>query len=354
MASVFTHGRYKDDSGASTPTYGDLIYELYRPIKLPVSATNYTDQRGKTFDTGGRDYWQTPLGKDLLILELDTRFPAGKDEIFNPEIMNWEAVKASGSSLLTISYLNHYIYSQIHGYDYKFLHANKIEGHYDTWIKPQGFRKMLSSYKFVVFIDADAIIQHLEVPMEFLFNRWNIAPNTSIAMPVDTQQVSEEKGNISVDSKGKVVLNSGVVVAQNLPLTEEMLEAWAECTTEKRYPGCAKWKTKWSHEQRAFSEYIRYDFNPDGDNIVEIPCNDANGFPGLKGKWGVVDDCQGEFIRHYTINKGQAKTSTAETLMQTVGELLQKDWARLSDKLLVEEQEPDDADDEAGAQQGSG
>jgi hypothetical protein len=136
----------------------------------------------------------------------------------------------------------------------------------------------------VVFIDADAIIQHLEVPMEFLFNRWSITPDTSIAMPIDTQQVFNENGtkiNISTDSKGNVVLNSGVVVLQNLPYTHEMMQAWAECTTEKRYPGCGKWKNRWSHEQRAFSEYIRYDFNPSGNNIV-VSCRTpaSYSFPG--------------------------------------------------------------------------
>jgi hypothetical protein len=108
------------------------------------------------------------------------------------------------------------------------------------------------------------------VPLEFLFNRWDISPNkTSIAMPVDTRQLSDDgEVNISTDSKGNVVLNSGVVVLQNLPYTHEILQAWAECTSEKRYPGCGQWKGRWSHEQRAFSEYIRYDFNPQGDNMV--------------------------------------------------------------------------------------
>jgi hypothetical protein len=127
---------------------------------------------------------------------------------------------------------------------------------------------MLHQYKFVVFIDADAILQHLEVPMEFLFNRWNISPNTSIGMPVDTRQVLGGDENMSMDGKGNVVLNTGVVVAQALPHTFDMLNAWRTCTSERRYPGCGHWKENWSHEQRAFSEYIRYDFNPSGNEII--------------------------------------------------------------------------------------
>lgn len=143
-----------------------------------------------------------------------------------------------------------------------------MEGHWDTWIKPHVLQKMLHRYRFVVFIDADAVIQHLEVPVEFLFNRWNVSPNTSIAMPVDTRQRPWGGDKHSTDSRGKVVLNSGVVVLQNLPHTHDMMQAWAACTTEQRYPGCGHWKDHWSHEQRAFSEYIRYDFNPQGNNIV--------------------------------------------------------------------------------------
>jgi hypothetical protein len=168
--------------------------------------------------------------------------------------------------------------AQIHGYDYLFFHARKIEGHWDTWIKPHVFQRLLRDHRFVVFVDADAIIQHPEVPLEFLMNRWNIAPNTSIAMPIDTQQLGDDKENISTDSKGRVVLNTGFVVLQNLPHTHEMLQAWTECTTEKRYPGCGQWKQRWSHEQRAFSEYIRYDFNPQGNNIVVSPILRSSSF----------------------------------------------------------------------------
>ncbi|KAL2131180.1 hypothetical protein VTI74DRAFT_5446 [Chaetomium olivicolor] len=318
--------------------FGNTIFALYEPIKLPVAAKSYTDQWGNKFDNGGRDYWERAMGSEILVVDIDTRNPNGKNEIFNSDKMNWEAVKASGSGLLTLSHFNHFIYSRIHGYDYKFFNAQKMRGHWNTWIKPHVLLRLLPNYKFVVFIDADAIIQHLEVPMEFLFNRWNISPNTSIAMPIDTQQLSADgKDNISTDSKGKVVLNSGVVILQNLSHTYDMMQAWTECTTEKMYPGCGQWKHSWSHEQRAFSEYIRYDFNPDGNNIVEIPCNDANGYPGLFGQAGVIDDCRGEFIRHYTLDKLMAKTSTSDVLMQSIGELLQKNFAENQKALVMKE-----------------
>ena len=142
-----------------------------------------------------------------------------------------------------------------------------MEDMHDTWVKPHVVQEMLHSYKFVVFIDADATITHLEVPMEWMFNRWNITENTSIALPVDTEQILNGDKNASHDSKGNMELNTGVIIAQALPYTFEMLTAWKTCPTERRYEGCGQWKNNWSHEQRAFSEYIRYDFN-ENNNIV--------------------------------------------------------------------------------------
>lgn len=158
--------------------------------------------------------------------------------------------------------------AQIHGYDYKFYHAQPMEDHHNTWIKPFVLDRFLHDYRFVVFIDADATVQHLEVPLEWLLNRWNFTPNTSIAMPIDTKQILGDDRNASCDSRGVVTLNTGFIITQNLPHTFRMMDAWKTCTSGKRYKDCGTWKENWSHEQRAFSEYIRYDFNPDGNNIV--------------------------------------------------------------------------------------
>lgn len=142
-----------------------------------------------------------------------------------------------------------------------------MEGYYNTWISPHVLKKLLPEYDFVVTMDADVTISHPEVPLEWLFNHWGITNNTSISLPWDQKEM---RGNdtISTDSKGQLVLNTGLMVVQNLAYTKEMLQAWIDCPTEKTYQGCGQWKEEWSHEQRAFSEYIRYDFNPDNDNIV--------------------------------------------------------------------------------------
>jgi hypothetical protein len=91
-----------------------ILSELYRPIKVPVTATSYTDQLGKEFGSGGRNYWNTSLAKDLLVVDIDTRSPAGRDGVFDTTTkMDWERVKPSGAGLLTLAHLNHYIYCEL-------------------------------------------------------------------------------------------------------------------------------------------------------------------------------------------------------------------------------------------------
>jgi hypothetical protein len=212
------------------------------------------------------------------------------------------------------------------------------DGIHNTWVKPHVLHALLKSYKFVIFVDADATIQHLELPVEWLFNRWGITPQTSIAMPLDTRQTLSDP-HASEDSKGKLMLNSGVIIAQALPHTMDMLTAWKDCPDEKRYPGCGQWKDQWAHEQRAFSEYIRYDFNPNGTNIVEIPCNDAMGYPGIKDHDWINSNCKGNFIRHHTIDKGWTKKSTEAPMLQSLTDLLHKELHSKKSEYWIKESE---------------
>ena len=207
----------------------------------------------------------------------------------------------------------------------------------------------------------------MEVPFEWLFNHWNITTRTSISMPWD---VIEERPNtgevVSQDSKGVQVFNAGFVIVHNLPLTFEMLQAWGDCPTETRYKGCAHWKTNWSHEQRAFSEYIRYDFNPQGDNIVvriytppsfspsrtksanktpqPIACDDAMSWPGAPQEYPgrIISDCHGNFFRHHTLNKDMPRKEFEDSVMQLMAQMLQQEvkqnQERIWTKELVEEE----------------
>lgn len=281
------------------------------------------------------------MGKRVLIVDIDTRVPTGENQILNPDVLDWEHLDLHGGGLVSNAIINHYLYALVHGYDYKFYQAQHMVDHHDTWIMPHVFRELLPDYQFVVAMDADAIVPHLEVPLEWMFNRWGVKEHTSMALPLDTE---ERRGNVSIstDSKGKLVLNTGFVVAQNSEKTLELLEAWRDCTSETRYPGCARWAYEWSHEQRAFSEYIRYDFNTP-ETIVSIPCDDGVGWPGFKKDLerenpGIAD-CNGNFIRHYTVGKHKVKESTSTSIMQLLSEVLQKNILQQQDAVWYKEPE---------------
>ncbi|KAF1961871.1 hypothetical protein CC80DRAFT_512927 [Byssothecium circinans] len=238
---------------------------------------------------------------------------------------------------------DHYLWSCIHNYDYKFFQALPKPGYHDTWILPSRLRSLLSTnqYDFIVVLDADVSITHPDVPLEFLLNKWGVSRRTNIALPWDVQEVARDGSNktISVDGKGIQVLNTGVVVVQNLEFTRGMLDAWVACPGEETYEGCARWKVEWSHEQRAFSEFIRYDFNPEGDNIVAIPCDDAMSFPGMAAMYPgrIASDCNGHFFRHHTLNKEKTKGSVATSVMQLMYSMMQNSLRGNIDKIAIVE-----------------
>jgi hypothetical protein len=317
---------------SANPTLRDTIATLFASTKHDPSRFGYVDPSGTYYEGGSETIWTKPLGDKVLIVDIDTRVPTGENELLNPERMDWNNLKTEGAGLVSNSIMNHYLYAMVHGYDYRFYQARDMKDHYNTWILPHVVRELIPDYQFVIVMDADVTIAHLDVPFEWMFNRWGIKPHTSIALPWDTEEFRDE-GSISLDSKGMRVLNTGLVVAQNSSTTLELLEAWRDCTSEKRYKGCAKWKNEWSHEQRAFSEYIRYDFNNTSGTIVSIPCDDAVGWPGFRedmlSRPGTankdVSDCNGNFVRHYTtMGKSHVKEASASSVMQILSEALQK------------------------------
>ncbi|KAF3045056.1 hypothetical protein E8E12_006607 [Didymella heteroderae] len=312
---------------ATKSTIRDAIVALFDPIRIDPTHPEYLDSTGKYFAGGSKTTWTESLKKRILVVDIDTRVPTGSNEILNPDTLDWNSLEMSGGQLVSNAVMNHYLYAQIHGYDYKLYSAQSIPDHYNTWIMPHVFHELVPDYDFVVAMDADVTVSHLEIPLEWMFNRWGITRDTSMALPWDTEEFRNNK-SISTDSYDLRVLNTGFVVAQNLPLTMDMLAAWKDCTGETRYPGCGKWKQEWSHEQRAFSEYIRHDpeFNVSSESIVGISCDDAVGWPGFKEdvhRDYPITECRGTFLRHHTLEKSKTKESSAESVMQALSQVLQ-------------------------------
>ncbi|KAF1919502.1 hypothetical protein BDU57DRAFT_536479 [Ampelomyces quisqualis] len=330
---------------SAQPDLRAAVSSLFNSIKHDITNTEYRDASGKLFKAN-QTIWNKPLGKKILIVDIDTRVPNQDNQILNTETINFETLEMNGGGLVSNAIMNHYLYAMIHGYDFKYYQAQSIKDHHDTWILPHALRELIPDYQFVVTMDADVTIPHMEVPLEWLFNRWGIQPHTSIALPWDTLEVRDGK-KASVDSKGMLVLNTGFVVAQDSATTRDMLEKWHDCTSESRYAGCGTWAETWSHEQRAFSEYIRYDYNNTPETVVSIDCDDAMGYPGIAAEAArpgeyEVSDCSGNFVRHYTLNKGQVKEAGMLSVMNPLAELLRKQL--LKNKNTVWYQEPEKAE----------
>lgn len=169
----------------------DAITTLFKTTKIDPTQHYYRDSKGKYFSgaNGNESTWQTPLGKKILIVDIDTRVPTGENQILDPsKKIDWESLESGGTGLVSHAITNHYLYALIHGYEYRYYQALNMPDHYPTWIRPHIFKELLPEYEFIVAMDADVVVSHLEVPLEWMFNRWGIAQHTSMALPHDTEE----------------------------------------------------------------------------------------------------------------------------------------------------------------------
>ncbi|KAF4442442.1 hypothetical protein F53441_11728 [Fusarium austroafricanum] len=264
----------------------DLMHDLWKPFILDINATRFLTNEGYKYEIPkDREGWTKPLGKKLLILDVDTRMDTGPGALMNETTLNYKEMKGRSGGLL-----NHYLYAMIHGYDYKFLRAPNYPKRHGTWVKVPAIKEALKTHDIVVFLDADAEFMYPQIPFEWLMRLWNVTDKTLIALANDPDSPKNR------DEKGKVMQNTGFMIAQQSNKTQEMFKDWDECPTEKKFKGCQRWANDWAHEQAAFSNYIRYSYNE--TEINHIPCMDGNGAPYIGDK-----TCGGVFIRHHWFRK---------------------------------------------------
>lgn len=170
----------------------------------------------------------------------------------------------------------------IHGYDYRLIQAPDYPDRHGTWVKVPFVREALKSYEIVVFLDNDAIFRHQQLPLEWVMSYWNITKDSLIAMAGDPDSEHNQ------DQFGRVLQNTGFLVAQQSERTQEMFADWEDCPTGKlkKHAECVRWAYDWAHEQAAFGNYIRYDYDR-ADDIRWIEYMDANGPDGwfVKHDW---------------------------------------------------------------------
>lgn len=187
-------------------------------------------------------------------------------------------------------------------------------------------RQALKTHDIVVFLDSDAIFEYIHLPFEWLMSRWNITENTLLALSEDPYSKKNS------DFNGKVMWNTGFVIAQKSDRTEELFQRWEDCPTENSsYDNCTQWAYDWAHEQGALANNVRYDYD-DVNDIRVIPCNEGNGMPGPHGG----SHCNGDFIRHFWFGKISTVKELYDLLSVQTIRSLHKFFHRHIDEFFVD------------------
>ncbi|KAJ4992411.1 hypothetical protein SVAN01_02120 [Stagonosporopsis vannaccii] len=309
-------------SDAKAPNINDILRILYEPLKVSPSEPFIREPNGSKIALPEKPRYTKKMGSDILILDLDTR-PLKSTDMYEKGEYDWRNINHVSGGVFA-----HYAYAQIHGYDYKFIQASEFQDRHATWIKPSALANLINDYKFIVFLDADATFRFMQLPIEWMMNYWNVEPHHSFVMAKDPWSPDEPQYNS--DRFNRTYTNTGFMIVQNNAQVRPILKAWHECPDDIRYPNCSQWKEPKFHEQSAFGEYIRYDYE---DSILELECAEANGFPGVE-----VSNCQGKFIRHYWFDKTLVKLDYRENIMNAITYPIQKLFAEREGVVFTSEE----------------
>ncbi|KAF2096310.1 hypothetical protein NA57DRAFT_42756, partial [Rhizodiscina lignyota] len=292
------------------------IRHLFAPVLHDYTSPLILDD-GKIYRIDDDPIWTKPFGKRLCIVDVDTRSMNKTNEPWNTAgAFNWHNIETSAGVL------NHYLYSKIHGYDYKFIHTTPYPDRDTPWSRIPALSSLLKEYDLVVSVDIDVIFPQLHIPYEWLLNIWGVTADTAIALPTEPFM----KGwNGSKDRKGRRNDNAGFMTLQKVPRVQEMLKKWVDCPVKRK--ACAHFKHRWPAEQGAFNEFIRYEY---WDIIREIPCDDALGYPGMNS------NCHGRLVSHYTLAKKHVKEAAQTALAYGVMQQLQLDLQSRTSELKIE------------------
>ncbi|KAF1995337.1 hypothetical protein P154DRAFT_538830 [Amniculicola lignicola CBS 123094] len=312
-------------NNAAPTSINEIIRQLFAPLKIGPAQPEFAIEDGTKFTLPENPLYTKKLGKEVLVLDLDTRPLASTEDYLKGEY-DWRKIGHVSGGVF-----NHYTYALIHGYDYKLVHAKNFEDRNPTWIKPSALANQLKqgNYKFIVFLDADATFRFLHLPIEWMLNYWKINEKHAITMAKDPWDAKEPQYNS--DRFNRTLTNTGFMVVQDTPATQPLLKAWHECPDDTRYQNCSQWKKPKFHEQSAFGDFVRYDFE---ENIKELECAEANGFPGVE-----ISHCEGKFIRHYWFDKTLIKKDFRENMMQAITLPIQRLFAENTGGVIEEQKE---------------
>jgi hypothetical protein len=268
-----------------------VFFEINKPVA--VNAAKYAPYGASFWDLPESARWNEPLGEDLCIIDLDNRPFDEVGQVFGPEPMSWKDPQAVHG--LSLGMLNHWVYSKIHGYKYYYVNIGEYADRRNSWKKAPVITRILKDHRVCIFIDSDATFNHLDLPFEWLLNYWRFHPGEqSLALAYDPDSPK------NTDMKGQTYLNTGFMVAQNIPRTYEILKSWEECPDEGgKHPECVEFRKNrpgWPTDQGGFGNFIRYEFDKPTD-IMGLLCTEGNGF--VESKSG----CDGIFVSHWWTGK---------------------------------------------------
>jgi hypothetical protein len=97
------------------PTIKDSFLRLYEHIRHPIDASSYTDPSGREFEVKeDAPWWTEPLRSEVLIVDIDTRIPDKKNELWNEGRLDWAGMKESGDGgMVSASNMNHFLYGSL-------------------------------------------------------------------------------------------------------------------------------------------------------------------------------------------------------------------------------------------------
>lgn len=112
IASPFNHG-FRPSHGPEVDAaafFKNLFAPLvHRELAIPPTYLSDITNKTKTLSYAGEPVWKEPLGKEVLILDLDTRAFDGSNRLLHDGSVAWEDMERSSAGIL-----NHYMYCELH------------------------------------------------------------------------------------------------------------------------------------------------------------------------------------------------------------------------------------------------
>jgi hypothetical protein len=110
-----------------TTTTSEAFLKLYESIRTEVDAPTYKDASGRVYEINEEGpWWKKPLRNEICVVDIDTRVPDGKNELWNGQRMDWKNMSAEhDGGMVSASFMNHFLYCKNKVFRLKVLKADQ-------------------------------------------------------------------------------------------------------------------------------------------------------------------------------------------------------------------------------------